>query len=47
LAAPYQPLPATNTGRNYGYVMHPGLGPTDYDDIRRQAANYIIKLQGR
>lgn len=45
--APDQPLPATNTGRNYGYVMHPGLQPQDYDQIRRQAADYIIKLQGR
>lgn len=42
--APDQPLPATNTGRNYGTVMHPGLGSEDYDQIRRQAADYIIKL---
>lgn len=45
LAAPEQPLPATNTGRNYDYVMHPGLSPTDYDDLRRQTADRIIKLR--
>lgn len=43
--APDQPLPATNSDRNYGFRMHPGLQPEDYDSIRRQAADYIIKLQ--
>ena len=47
MVAPPQPLPATNSGRNYGLVMHPGLGPTDYDAIRAQAAEHTIKLQGR
>jgi len=45
MQAPHQSLPATNTGRNYGFVMHPGLAPQDYDDIRAQAAEHIIKLQ--
>jgi hypothetical protein len=47
LTPPAQALPATNTGRNYGFVMHPGLGPTDYDALRAQAAEHLIKLQGR
>jgi len=45
LIAPKQLLPATNTGRNYGFVMHPGLGPEDYDAIRAQAVAFIIKLR--
>ncbi|MBU0607773.1 MAG: hypothetical protein KKI08_07780, partial [Armatimonadetes bacterium] len=47
LQPPPQPLPATNTGRNYGTVMHPGLGPEDYDAIRAQIAEHITKLQGK
>lgn len=46
MQAPPQLLSATNTGRNYGFVMHPGLQPQDYDDLRAQAADYIIQLQG-
>ncbi|MEI6501780.1 MAG: hypothetical protein WCP21_12235, partial [Armatimonadota bacterium] len=46
MQAPQQLLNATNTGRNYGFVMDPGLGVQDYDDLRAQAADYIIKLQG-
>jgi len=44
---PQQPQPSTNAGRNYGFVMHPGLLPREYDDIRARAADYIIKLQAR
>ena len=47
MTAPQAPLPASSGDRVYGYVMHPGLGPDDYDVIRQQAAEYIIKLQGR
>jgi len=42
---PEQRQPATNAGQNYGFVMHPGLQPRDYDDIRDQAADFIIQLQ--
>lgn len=37
--------PATNAGQNYGFAMHPGLQPRDYDAIRDRAAEYIIQLQ--
>jgi hypothetical protein len=47
LQAPPQHMRASNSDRNYGFVMHPGLGPEDYDAIRQQAADYIMKLQGR
>jgi hypothetical protein len=47
LVAPKRPLPASNSDRNYGLVMHPGIGPEDYDAIRAQAAEFIIKLQGK
>lgn len=47
VTAPDQPLPATNSDRNYGFRMHPGLRPEDYDHIRKQAADFIIRLQGR
>ena len=29
----------------YGFLMHPDLKPEDYDDIRRRAADHIVKLQ--
>ena len=37
MQTPQQLLPATNTGRNHGFVMHAGLQPQDYDDLRAQA----------
>lgn len=39
------PLPGTNSTQNYGFSMQPGLQFEDYDRIRRQAADYLIKLQ--
>ncbi len=43
---PPQRQPATNAGLNYGFAMHPGLQPRDYDNIRNRAADYLIRLQG-
>jgi hypothetical protein len=44
---PPQRQPATNAGLNYGFAMHPGLQPRDYDNLRNRAADYLIRLQGR
>ncbi|MBU0638458.1 MAG: hypothetical protein KKB50_06295, partial [Planctomycetes bacterium] len=44
---PYQRQSATNAGQNYGFTMHPGLKPQDYDQIRDTAADFIIRLTQR
>jgi hypothetical protein len=43
---PDQPLPASQIDRVYLHITKPELGPADYDEIRRQAAEWIIKLTG-
>jgi hypothetical protein len=46
LQPPPQQLRASNSDRNYGFVMDAALQPDDYDSVRAQAAEYIMKLQG-
>jgi len=41
---PDQPMPASQVDRVYRHIAHPGLQPADYDQIRTQAADWIIKL---
>lgn len=45
-APPPQSYPGTNSSQNYGFVMHPGLAAGDYEALRRQAADYLVRLQG-
>jgi hypothetical protein len=41
---PPQQYPATQTGRVYDHVVHPGLKPSDYDAIRARAADLTCRL---
>ncbi len=41
---PDQPIPASQIDRVYCHITHPGLQPADYDEIRRQAAEWIMRL---
>ncbi|MBI2302011.1 MAG: hypothetical protein HYU66_24165 [Armatimonadetes bacterium] len=44
---PVQHYPATQTGRIYDHVVHPGLQPAQYDRIRARVADYACRLQAR
>ena len=43
---PPQHYPATQTQRIYEHVVHPGLEPAHYDEIRARAADYAVRLSG-
>ena len=42
---PPQDFPSLQTQRVYDHIMHPGLAPVAYDEIRTTAADYAIRLQ--
>jgi len=44
---PKQNLPHMQTLRVYEHIIHPGLRPADYDAIRVQAADFVMRLQAQ
>lgn len=44
---PRQVFPSTQTARVYNHLTHPGLRPSDYDAIRGQAIDYLMRLGGK
>ena len=44
LQRPEQHYPATQTQRIYDHVVHPGLAPAEYEEIRARIADYTIGL---